>query len=70
MVRAADVRRLSFAGFKVDLPVVQRAGDAFAVDQALREWSALVRAAVVEGENLIVACTKNRDVTFRPGNDP
>src|SRR5690242_18001252 len=70
MVGTADIGSLGFAGFQVDLPVVQRAGDPFAVDQTLGQRPALMRAAVVEGENLIVARTKNRNVAFRAGDDP
>eukprot|EP01132_Coremiostelium_polycephalum_P015566 gene15567-18787_t len=51
---AADVRCLGLPGLQVDLPVVQRAGHALAVDQALGQRATLVRAAVVEGENLVV----------------
>ena len=53
--RAALVRRDRLAGRQVDDEVVQRTGDALVVHDALRQRPALVRAAVVEREHLVVA---------------
>ena len=48
------------AGAKVDIPVVQRACDAIAVDDALRQRPALVRAAVGQREHAIVGRAEDR----------
>src|SRR5206468_7943748 len=42
------------AALELDDEVVQRTGDALVVDDALRQWSSLVRAAIVEREHLVI----------------
>ncbi len=49
------------AGGQRDVPVVQRTGDAVAVDNALAQWPALVRAAIDQCEDLVVAGAEDRD---------
>jgi hypothetical protein len=39
--------------FRTDIPAVQRAGDALAMHDALRQRAALVRAFVVHGEDFV-----------------
>ena len=68
-MRTAHVGRHGFAAVQVDLPVVQRAGDLLAEDDALRQRTALVRAAVVQGEYLIVGGAEHRDVALGAGDD-
>ena len=51
-------------------PVVQRAGHALAVDDALLKRPALVRAAVVEREDLAVAGAEDRDVAGGGAHHP
>src|SRR3990167_8904286 len=63
------IRGHGFAGLQFDLPVVQRAGHALAVDDALRQRAALVRAAVVEGEDFICGSPEKRDIAFRTADN-
>ena len=65
----ANIGRDRFAAVEVDLPVVQRAGDLLTEHDALGQWAALVRAAVVQREHLIVGGTEHRNVAFRPGDN-
>ena len=65
--RAALVGRLGAAVVQADGPVVQRAGDALAEHDALRQRTALVRAAVEQREHLVLGVAKHRDVGARAG---
>ena len=66
---ACSPRRAPSASPRVQLddPVVQRAGDARAVHDALRQRPALVRAAVDQREDLVVAGAEHRDRRRRRG---
>src|SRR5258705_540106 len=59
---AAFVGRLGAAVAESDGPVVQRAGHAFTEHDALAQWSALVRAAVEQREDLVLGVAKDGDV--------
>ena len=69
LVGAAHVRGDGLAAGQFDLPVVQRTGHPLAVHQALGQRPALVRAAVVEGEHLVVGGAEHGDVALRTGDD-
>src|SRR5258706_12512790 len=60
--RAAFVGRLGAAVAESDGPVVQRAGHAFTEYDALAQWSALVRAAVEQREDLVLGVAEDGDV--------
>lgn len=61
---AALIRGQRLAGLQVDHPIVQRAGDAAAVDDALRQRPVLVRAAVDQREHLVVLGAEDGDVAL------
>ena len=50
---------------QIDHPVVQRAGDAGAVDDALRQRAARVGAAVADREDFVFGCPEDGDVAVR-----
>src|SRR3546814_8251912 len=58
---AALVIALRFARLERDVPVVQRAGDAVAVDDALAQRAFLVRAFVDQREDMVVAGAEDGD---------
>src|SRR5574340_984762 len=62
LARAALVRRHGAAGIELDVPVVHRAGDPPAMDDALRQRPALVRATVLQRKYFIVRGAKHRDI--------
>ncbi len=53
------------AGFERDDPVVQGAGHRLAVDDALRERPTLVGAVILDGEDLVLGCAENTDLSLR-----
>ena len=63
--RAAFVGRRGAAVVQADGPVVQRAGDAGAEHDALRQRAALVRAAVEQREDLVLALRNTATSTPR-----
>ena len=58
----AFVGALGHAGFEREDPVVEWTGDRCAVDDALAQGAALVRALVVEGENPVVRRAEDGDL--------
>eukprot|EP00439_Symbiodinium_sp_Y106_P088388 s1_g924.t1 len=62
---APAIGALPFTARKVDDQVVEGTGHALVVHNALRQGAAEMRAAVVNGEDLIGACAKNCDCTSR-----
>lgn len=58
---APIVRSLGTTGFKGNYPIVERTGDASAMDDALRQGPSTVRALVFHGKNPIIECAKDRD---------
>jgi len=61
--RVALVRFHRGARVEPDIPVVQWAGDAVAVNDALRQWPAFVRASVSKCEDAVVGGAKHGDVS-------
>src|SRR5579863_5175572 len=64
-LRLADVGALRAARFQVDYPIVQRAGDAGAVDDALAQRPAFVRTAVLQREGAVVRGAEHGDAAAR-----
>ena len=69
VARAAFVRALRLARLEAQDPVVQRAGDALAVHDALAQRAPLMRAAVLEREGLIVGGAEDGDATLGHAHD-
>src|SRR5215468_10376922 len=61
-MRAALVRGDRLAAFQLNDEIMQRTGHAPVVHNALRQRPALVRAAVVEREHLVILGAEHRDV--------
>src|SRR5438874_11980055 len=68
-MRASLVRRHRLAARELDDEIVQRTGDALVVDDALRQWPALMRTAIVEREHLVIGGPEHRDVSERRSHD-
>ncbi len=66
---ATDIRCHGLAAFQFDDPAMQRTGHALAVHDALCQWAAFVRAAVVQRENVIVLSTKYCNFSSGGGHD-
>ena len=49
------------AAFELDVPAVQRAGNALAMDDALRQWATFVRALVVQCEHVVFRGAEDGD---------
>ena len=54
--------RHRLARIQLYVPVVQRASHAFAKYDALRQRTALVRAAIQQGKDLVLRIAKDRDI--------
>src|SRR5258706_16265843 len=60
--QAAFVRGFCFTAREIDIPCMQRASDAVAVHNALRERAALMWTMIEQREHLVLRSAKNRDI--------